>query len=115
MPHKKPFLRSNMWDWDRLDAEENYNLVKGWEVGNKVGEDSWYSRYQFGVYEANPTNSDNAKARTKAEKPVNGDLVLDFKLILPNCSIVPNIHDEEKAQTKSNRNPCSLVELDKTS
>lgn len=49
---------------NRFDAEENQNLVKCWNVGNKVGVDCRDSRYKFSVSKANAADTYNAKTRT---------------------------------------------------
>ena len=62
--------------------------------------------------EPNASHTYKAKSRTKAKEPVDGDLVLDIKFVLLTCAIMPYAHDSHENEGKSNRNPCSLEELD---
>lgn len=72
--------------------------MEGREVGDKVGEDGWDPGDEFRVDEADSTNPYNAQARTQAEEPVDGDLVLNVEFVLLRCSVVPHTHYHHKYQ-----------------
>lgn len=91
-PNKESFLGLDMGHRDRLDAEEDKDLVEGWEIGDEVREDGRDPRDKFSVYETDTLHTHNAKTGAKAEEPVDGNLVLDIKLVFFYGTIVPHIH-----------------------
>lgn len=56
-----------------------------------------------------------AERWTEAQKPVNGDLVLDVELILLEGSVVPGAHDNHENKGESYWNPCTFKKLDEGS
>ena len=67
------------------------------------------------MYEANPFHTDNSKSRTQAKEPVDGNLILDIKLIFLEGAIVPDIHDNHENEGECNGYPSSFQELNKRS
>lgn len=82
--------------------------MKSRKIGNKMGEDCRDSRHKFGVNEANASHSNNSETRTKTQEPVDGDLVLDIKLILLDGAIVPDVHDDHEDEGENYGYPRSF-------
>ena len=57
------------------------------------------------VYEANASDTDNAKVRAEAKEPVDGDLVLKIEFILLDGAIVPDAHYQHEDEGEDNWDP----------
>lgn len=110
--NKVPLVLRNIRDWYRFDTDKDQNLMKCWQVGDKMGKNGRHTSYKFCVNETNPRYPDNTQTWTKGKYPLHGDFVLQVKLILFGRSIVPNVHDAHKNNRERQWCPSSLWNFD---
>ena len=67
------------------------------------------------MYQTDASNTHDTKRRAEAEKPLDGDLILNIKLILLERAVVPYIHNYHEDTRKGNGDPSSFQELDEGS
>lgn len=97
---------------DVLDAEEDENLVEGWEIGDEMGQDGRNSGHEFGVDEPDSSDTDDPEFGARTEEPIEGDFVLFIKLIPFERAVMPDGHDDEEDGGEDDGDPGAIEKLD---
>ena len=86
--------------------------MKGWEVGDKVGEDGRHASDELGVDQADARDAGDAKAGAEGKQPLHGHLVLEVEFVLLGGTIVPHVHNGHGDAGQHKGHPPALVDLE---